>query len=143
VVTLHYPVFSTKPDRDNPELRAAIKPIFDKHHVDIVLQGHDHAYGRGSVENVTSGATVKDHSSGTVYVVSVSGPKMYEVGEKVWMDRRAANTQLFQIINIKNNVLSYAAYTALGDLYDAFDLIKEENTPNKLVDKIPQNLERL
>lgn len=143
VITLHYPLFSTKADRDNVELRATLKPIFDKYQVDIVLQGHDHAYGRGTAKNEATGANLRDELSGTMYVVSVSGPKMYEVGEKAWMDRRAANTQLYQIITIKNELLSYSAYTAVGDLYDAFDLIKIKDKPNKLVNKIPKNIERL
>jgi hypothetical protein len=59
------------------------------------------------------------------------------------MDRRAANTQLFQIITINGNTLSYGAYTATGELYDAFDLVKTANAPNKLVNKIPEISERL
>ncbi|NND31004.1 MAG: metallophosphoesterase, partial [Saprospiraceae bacterium] len=143
VITLHYPLFSTKPDRDNPELRAALKPVIDKHKVDIVLQGHDHAYGRGTVTNDDSGTNLQDLTSGTVYVVSVSGPKMYDVGEKAWMDRRAGNTQLYQIISIKENILAYTAYTAIGELYDAFDLVKQDESPNRLINKIPENFERL
>ena len=46
VCTFHHPVFSTGKDRDNPELRALWKPIFDKYKVDLVLQGHDHTYGQ-------------------------------------------------------------------------------------------------
>ena len=143
-ITIHYPLFSTKPDRDNPELRAALKPIIDKHRVDIVLQGHDHAYGRGRVSNQSSGTNIQDGESGTMYVVSVSGPKMYTVSEKSWMKRKAGNTQLFQIISIEGNTLHYDAYTATGDLYDAFDLVKQTNSSaNKLVDRIPTMTERL
>jgi hypothetical protein len=142
-ITFHYPIFSTKPNRDNVEFRDAFKPVFDKHKVDIVLQGHDHAYGRGMVNNVPTGYQVKDSLSGTMYVVSVSGPKMYDVSDDPWMDRRAGNTQLFQIISIEGNTLSYGAYTATGELYDAFDLIKTEGNPNKLVNKIPDVPERL
>lgn len=141
-ITFHYPIFSTKPNRDNVEFRNEFKPIFDKHKVDIVLQGHDHAYGRGMVNNVPTGYQVKEKTSGTMYVVSVSGPKMYEVSDDPWMDRRAANTQLFQIITIEGDVLSYGAYTATGDLYDAFDLNKTAGSPNKLVNKIPDMQER-
>lgn len=141
-VTIHYPFYSTKPNRDNEELRAAFKPILDKHRVDIVLQGHDHAYGRGMVNNVSSGAGVKDPKSGTMYVVSVSGPKMYDVSNDPWMARKARNTQLFQIINIEGDKLSYEAYTASGELYDAFDLLKSAKKPNKLVNRIPATPER-
>lgn len=141
-VTLHYPVFSTKPNRDNEKLRTRFKPIFDKHKVDIVLQGHDHAYGRGMVSNVASGAAVKDKTSGTMYVVSVSGPKMYDVSNDPWMERKARNTQLFQILSIENDVLSYKSYTASGELYDAFELLKSAKGPNKLVNHIPDTPER-
>ena len=142
-ITFHYPVFSTKPNRDNENLRNHFKPLFDKHKVDIILQGHDHAYGRGTVSNVPTGANVKDKVSGTVYVVSVSGPKMYDLSNDPWMKRKARNTQLFQVITIVNNTLSYQAFTARGELYDAFDLIKSSKKVNKLVDRIPDTPERL
>ena len=142
-ITFHYPIFSTKPNRDNLEFREMFKPVFDKHKVDIVLQGHDHAYGRGMVNNVATGYQVKDKSSGTMYVVSVSGPKMYDVSDDPWMDRRAGNTQLFQIITIEGDKLSYGAYTATGELYDAFDLLKSEEGPNQLINRIPDFPERL
>ena len=142
-ITFHYPVFSTKPNRDNENLRNHFKPLFDKHKVDIVLQGHDHAYGRGSVSNVPTGKSVKDDSSGTVYVVSVSGPKMYDISNDPWMKRKARNTQLFQVISIVNNTLTYQAFTAHGELYDAFDLIKSSKKANKLVNHIPSTAERL
>jgi acid phosphatase type 7 len=142
-ITFHYPVFSTKPNRDNENLRNHFKPLFDKHKVDIILQGHDHAYGRGNVTNIPSGKNLKDESAGTVYVVSVSGPKMYDVSNDPWMQRKARSTQLFQIISIDNNTLSYEAFTAHGELYDAFDLIKSAKKVNKLINRIPTSLERL
>jgi hypothetical protein len=143
VITFHYPVFSTSPKRDNEKLRTHFKPLFDKHRVDIVLQGHDHAYGRGMVNNVPTGFTAADKTSGTMYVVSVSGPKMYDVSKDAWMDRRARNTQLFQIITIEDNKLKFEAYSADGTLYDAFDLLKSAKKPNKLVNRIPAVKERL
>lgn len=142
-ITFHYPVFSTKPNRDNIKLRERFKPIFDKHKVDIVLQGHDHAYGRGMVNNVPTGYSVNDKISGTMYVVSVSGPKMYDISDDPWMDRKARNTQLFQIITIDGNTLKFQSFTARGELYDAFDLEKRKNKPNKLINHIPDTRERL
>jgi len=142
-ITFHYPVFSTKPNRDNEKLRERFKPIFDKHKVDIVLQGHDHAYGRGMVNNVPTGYSINDKSSGTMYVVSVSGPKMYDISDDPWMDRKARNTQLFQIITIQDDVLSFQSFTAHGELYDAFELKKRKGKPNRLVNRIPDTRERL
>ncbi len=143
IVTLHYPFYSTSPTRNNPKLRERFKPIIDKHKVDMVLQGHDHAYGRGSVSNAPASASTREKSSETVYVVSVSGPKMYEVSDDPWMDRRGMNTQLFQLITIEGDLLKYNSFTATGELYDSFELKKGKSGINKLSEKTPAMAERL
>lgn len=135
VVTYHHPIYSSGKDRDNEELRGLWKPVFDKHRVDIALQGHDHSYARG--RNMPSGINVQDENGGTMYVVSVSGPKMYKISQTRWMDRAAQNTQLFQVITIDNDTLRYKAITVTGQMYDAFDLVKQDQKLNKLIDKIP------
>ena len=122
------------------EQREAWKPIFDKYAVDMVLQGHNHTYARG--HNIGSGVTVRDTTKGTVYVVSVSGPKQYKLRKDRWMTRGAENTQLYQIITVSGDTLHYRAMTAVGELYDAFDLIKQMSKPNKLIDRAPQSPER-
>ncbi|WP_437397840.1 metallophosphoesterase [Flagellimonas lutimaris] len=143
IVTFHHPLFSASDGRDNKEWRALMKPIFDKYGVDLVLQGHDHSYARGRVspnENVLDGVNLRD-KTGTVYVVSVSGGKMYGLRKNGWegydaeRDRAAENTQLFQVITIEDGKLSFESYTAVGELYDAFDLIKKEGLPNEFVER--------
>lgn len=141
ILTLHFPFYSTKENRDNPELRNNFQPIIEKYKVDMVLTGHDHAYGRG-MKNISS-MTEKGKISGPMYVVSVSGPKMYDLSDKSWMHRKAGNTQLFQIISIDGDELNFKAYTATGQLYDEFDLVKQKGKNNKLVDKAPDTPERL
>ncbi|MGE0757104.1 MAG: metallophosphoesterase, partial [Pirellulaceae bacterium] len=137
-------VFSTAKERDNPELRASWKPILDKHRVDLVLQGHDHTYGRTGLEtplavpetvgNVATGTNQVDQKTGTVYVVSVSGPKMYDLNPKPFMKRTAENTQLYQIIHVDGGTLRYEARTAVGDVYDAFTLRKRPGSINEMVE---------
>jgi 3',5'-cyclic AMP phosphodiesterase CpdA len=140
-ITMHYPIYSTAKGRDNKELREALKPLMDKYGVDLVLQGHDHTYARGYVKNEGKGLTVvKD--AGTIYAVSVSGPKMYESQNQEWMVRRGEHTQLFQIITVSENSIKYGAYTSIGTLYDAFELIKK-NGKKKLINKVPKNAVRL
>ena len=92
ILTFHRPMYSVARGRDNAELRNLWVPIFDKYRVDLVLQGHDHAYARS--KNLRSGKNVRDNESGTVYVVSVSGPKMYNLEQEEWMQRAAEDTQL-------------------------------------------------
>jgi len=96
-------------------------PIFDKYNVDIVLTGHDHAYARSY--KIRDGKRVDEDENGTVYVVSVNGPKMYSVNSTYndIMAKTGGNIQLFQIINIDNNNLTYKSYTSTGRLYDSFD----------------------
>ena len=68
---------------------------------------------------------------------------MYDLSDDPWMKRKARNTQLFQVISIDNNNLIYQAFSADGELYDAFDLIKSSKKGNKMVNKIPVVAERL
>lgn len=141
ILTYHHPLFSASNGRDNAELRALWKPIFDKYRVDLALQGHDHAYARGRVapgENVMDGINMKD-LTGTVYVVSVSGGKMYDIGDD-WTskggqrDRIAENTQLFQVITVEGDRLKFESYTAIGELYDAFELVKGADDLNQFIE---------
>jgi hypothetical protein len=126
VVTFHHPIYSTAKGRDNKKLREAWRPVFDKYTPDIVLTGHDHTYGRSGVmreDNLLTGARV--HERGTVYVVSVSGPKFYKLEKEDWMVSSAADTQLYQLIRIDGDTLHYEARTANGTIFDTFDLNKK------------------
>jgi len=132
VLTFHHPVFSAAANRDSKEWREAIQPVIDKHSVDLVLTGHDHTYARS---NLTSG--LSGQSGKTVYVVSVSGPKMYNLDREPWMARAAEDTQLYQVIRIDGDRLRYESRTARGLLYDAFELKKRKGRANELVNRIP------
>ncbi len=119
IVTTHLPFYSTKESRDNPQLREHFQPLLEKYDVDLVLTGHDHSYGRGMAsDNPEVKPTV-------VYVVSVSGAKMYEAGDKMWMQKKGAGLQLYQAITITSGKLEFGAYTADGELFDHFILQKK------------------
>lgn len=133
-LTMHYPIYSTAEGRDNTVLREAIKPLIDKYGVDLVLQGHDHTYARGYDRNKGQGLTVVE-DAGTVYAVSVSGPKMYTSQDRDWMVKRGEFTQLFQIITVTKDTIHYGSYTPLGGLYDAFDLIKDAKGNKTLINR--------
>ncbi len=143
VVTYHHPMFSVSQGRDNPRLREHWQPVFDEFNVDLVLQGHDHTYGRG--ENVASGASGQLNGAGPMYVVSVSGPKMYMIGESApeTMDRLAEDTQLFQVIEFTPEKIIYQARTVTGQLYDAFDIERQADGTKRVIDKRPESPQRL
>lgn len=139
VVTFHYPIFASGINRDNIKLRALWKPIFDKYHVDLVLQGHDHSYARGHTRYIKAGP-IEDYVR-SVYINSVSGSKMYQVKPERWtsydqdditMVRMAENTQLFQVIQIDHRAISYKAILPTGEVYDSFSLEKFPDGSKKI-----------
>ena len=76
----------------------------DKYKVDLLLQGHDHTYARGHTPVRMSDTTDKTIKS--LYVNSVSGPKMYQFRKDGWntykpdgvlLERKAENTPFFQV----------------------------------------------
>lgn len=156
ILTHHHPIYSSSVRRDNPELRETWQQLYNKYEVDLVLQGHDHSYGRSGPislqlsrkltqeENVATGLRVADESGGPVYVVSVSGPKMYDL--KQYPDKgiksnpfrkRAKDTQLYQVIKVEQDKLIYQAKTANGSLYDQFTIHKNKSGKNLFEDQAP------
>jgi len=143
VVTFHRPIYSPLANRDNKSIREAWRPVFDRapKGVDLVLQGHDHTYGRSGLmrdDNALSGGQVHT-DRGTVYCVSVSGPKNYTVGDLPWMVRKGEGRQLYQLIRVNGDRLSYEARDAAGGLFDAFELKKRPDGGNELIEKGPSN----
>ncbi|KMS54809.1 metallophosphoesterase [Novosphingobium barchaimii LL02] len=120
VLFLHFPLFSSEPGRDNPKVRAALKPLIDKYKVDLVLQGHDHGYARGAIG--PDGPTTDD--AGSTYAVSVAGPKMYDVGSLPWAKKSASRTQAYQVIDVDQQKLIYRAFTATGEALDEVTVTK-------------------
>ncbi len=145
VCVFHHPIFSSGKDRDNPELRKAWKPLFEKYGVDLVLQGHDHTYARTGLETPASHYEISDFDedgaediemrTGTVYVNSVSGPKMYTLNPKPFMVSTAGNTQLYQVIRVEGDTLHFEAKTVTGKLHDAFMLRKDESGAKQLIER--------
>ncbi len=130
VVFTHYPVYSCSQGRDNEKYRDAMKAILEKFGVDLVLQGHDHTYCRG--QNLPNAGT--NAKNNPVYVVSVSGPKMYGLNTSFWSDRVASNTQLYQHISFSGSVLNYQSFTVAGDLYDEFQIVKNKKGENRFIE---------
>lgn len=137
VVSHHHPVFSVSVGRDNAPLREHWQPVYERHGVHLVLQGHDHAYGRGR-DNLAGGARVVDRRGGPVYVVSVAGPKMYIVSDEAReaYDRTAEDVQLYQVIHVERDRLRYESRTVANRLYDAFDL-ERTRSGTRLVERKP------
>ncbi|MFY1637892.1 fibronectin type III domain-containing protein [Solwaraspora sp. WMMB335] len=144
VVTFHHPVYSTTGSRNNPNVRDQWGPLFEQYGVDLVLQGHDHSYGRGNVAAARRSAAVHD---GVVYVVSVSGGKMYALnGGTNWTGNgaevvsSAQDAQLYQMIDVEADSIRFEARYANGEHHDGF-LIRKNDAGERTVNEIrtPEN----
>jgi hypothetical protein len=139
VIAFHQPIFSVTSGRDNASIRNAWLPIFEKHNVDLVLQGHDHAYGRGNLfaneQNLPTGADATTSQTGPVYLVSVAGPKMYvpdPLESNNWITNGAnlrsmnRDTQMYQTVDVVDGKMHVESHKVTGELFDAFTITKSD-----------------
>ncbi|MFZ4893851.1 fibronectin type III domain-containing protein [Plantibacter sp. Mn2098] len=148
VVSFHQPIFSVTSGRDNATIRNAWLPIFEKHNVDLVLQGHDHAYGRGNLfaneQNLPAGADPATSQTGPVYMVTIAGPKMYvpdPVESNNWIKNGAnlrsmnRDTQMYQTVDVTANQIHVESHKVTGELYDAFTITKSDDGVKLVTDE--------
>ena len=82
VVMFHQPIYNSTTARKSTINLNYFGDILETHDVDLVLNGHDHAYARGHrTENQGNG-----ENTGPVYMVSSTGSKFYDTGadNKAW-----------------------------------------------------------
>lgn len=130
VVVQHQPIYGSRPSQDEPELRAAWAPVYDRYDVDLVLQGHTHGYLR--THPMKDGKIVEPGSSeqGTIYLVTNAGDKYYEAGgfeEKYGVEPAVlfGDVSTYQAIDVDRRELRYRAYDADGNIVDQFELSKQ------------------
>lgn len=123
-VTCHHPSYSSAAGRDNESVRTVWGPIFDRHRVDLVLQGHDHAYLRTYPMKANQRATRP--GEGTVYVVAVSGTKFYPQATHDYTQVGFTNVATYQVLDIRveGPRLTYRAFDGAGLVRDEFVLEK-------------------
>ena len=125
IVTQHQGMYSMAEKRNYVKMREMLLPTYEKHGVDLVLQGHDHLYARS--QKIAGGKVVAADARGIVYMISVSGPKMYEVTPtfEPLMAKVITHTQMFQTVDVDQDKLVLRAYSSEGELLDGFQLEKK------------------
>ncbi len=121
----HQPAYSSDPGRDNRAVRDQWCTLFDKYHVDMVFQGHDHAYLRTYPMNAEK--VVATPAEGTFYVVADAGTKYYKQEQHDYTAVGFPNVSTYQVINIDTqdgDKLSYRAYDADGNIRDEVTITK-------------------
>jgi 3',5'-cyclic AMP phosphodiesterase CpdA len=124
-VIFHHPVYPSHPWRDTPALRKHWVPIFDKHKVDLVLQGHDHAYLR---TYPMRGHRPCPPGQGTTYVIAVSGDKFVDQAQRPYIEVGRSGLSTYQTVEIdaQSRRMTYRAWTEDGDAVDTLVIEKTE-----------------
>ena len=64
---------------------------------------------------------------------------MYEVAkDRSWATRTGANLQLYQVVTVSPQSLRFEARTVTGQLFDAFEIVKNRNGRRRFVDRKPE-----
>jgi len=87
-----------------------------------------------------NGQRLADRSApGTIYVISVSGSKMYGITNtrEPLMAAMREDTPLYQVVSVSDERLSYESRTLDGMLVDAFDIVKGPGAASTYVNRAP------
>lgn len=122
----HHPAYSSRTVRDNDQVREQWCDLFDKYHVDIAFQGHDHAYLR--TPPIRAGQIVPSPAEGTIYLITVAGNKFYKQDQKDFVAVGFPDVSTVQTIDIQvgqnDDTLLYKAYDETGAIRDEFTITK-------------------
>jgi PKD repeat protein len=105
-------------------------PYFDKYHVDLVINGHDHLYMRTVPMNLTHSETeAQTYANGTLYVIAGSwGAPLHTPGSH-WYDTYIESIYHFCLIDIfTNRTLHLQAKNDQGITFDEAWIIKPPTT---------------
>lgn len=97
----------------NEQVQAKWVPVFDKHNVDLVMNGHDHIYLR--TFPMKDGKQVAE-GEGTRYVIGgSSGPKFYALTPRFWQEKiYDEDEQIYTAVEIAENEITVTARTVDG-----------------------------
>jgi Calcineurin-like phosphoesterase len=115
IVALHHPPFSSGQHGSTPGARKRLVPFLARHHVDLVLSGHDHDYERIRPQD------------GVTYVVSGGGCKTTPVGHSSFT-AVAERTLQFLHVDIVDDRLDATCVRPDGSVADRFTLRAREGS---------------
>lgn len=114
IVVVHHPLHSIKSKTNNLIQRWMFDDLVQEYGVDLVLQGHEHAYARLHVA-----------ASTPVYTVSHCSPKNYLVTDDKRFDHFETGSRYYQKVQTHLDTLFLTAYDAVtGECCDSIPIIK-------------------
>jgi hypothetical protein len=119
----HRPMFASDPgEGSNLEVRAAWQPIYEKHHIDVDLNGHDHHFEMTTPVLGDAVAT----TGGIRYVTSAGGGAAFDLPKPVanpWSLAYYAGLS-FAVIDVDDMTVKVSGYRTDGTVIDSFTLTK-------------------
>lgn len=137
IVLFHKTPYYNKATRANENLKKVLLPVIDKHHVDLVINGHDHGYSR--TYPIRQNRFVASPAEGTVYLVAGrSGNKFYtDLSDKIWNaffhDPQAEPN--YVVIEAAGDQLKIQGVSQSGKLLDIYmiDKAKGQDLPKTIL----------
>jgi predicted phosphodiesterase len=123
IVMFHRTLYSSGGYSNSTDLITYWVPLFDKYHVDIVIQGHTHHYHR--LKPMKNNAEVSSYEEGTMYLTSAGwGAPLYDFVEQPYSayGKKALHFTLFQLY--QNGTLHVEAKDVTGATFDKVTLYK-------------------
>lgn len=129
IVMFHKTPYYVKKTRTNEEIKRTFCPIFDKHHVDLVLNGHDHAVAH--TYPIAHDTLMRRPSEGTVYYMAGrSGNKSYsDLFAKYWTSFffNPSDQPDYIVATISRRKLVLRAFKQDGRPIDTFSIDKDRD----------------
>jgi len=123
IVVLHHPLYSIRSSMNNLIQRWMFDDIIREHEVDVVLQGHEHAYARMTTNPQPS--TLNSKPSTPIYTVSHCSPKSYRIEFDEMVDKFGTGSRYYQMVRTRGDTLFLTAWDANeGTLYDSLYIVK-------------------
>jgi 3',5'-cyclic AMP phosphodiesterase CpdA len=121
VVVLHHPLYSIRGKNNNLIQRWMFDDLIREYDVDLVLQGHEHAYARMTAHD-------DDEAETPVYVVSHLSPKNYRIEFDERFDKFGSGSRYYQKVVANDEQLILTAYDAVTNaLYDSLVITKDKD----------------
>ena len=127
VVVIHHPLYSIRGEFNNLFQRLAFDDLIRENGVDLVLQGHEHAYAR-MTNHDDDGIPITP-----IYTVSHCSPKNYDIVFDEKFDKFGSQSRYYQKVRTNGDSLFVSAYDAYSNaLYDSVVIVKNCLKPSVL-----------
>ena len=126
VVVLHHPLYSVKKKNNNLVERWLFNDTIREAGVELVLQGHEHAYTRcTSAEQPLKGG---ECTAPPVYVISHCSPKNYDIHPTERFYPVVQGSRYYQVVSVDAETVTMRAYDAVSQsLVDSVRICKAKS----------------